>query len=148
MRRVTIFVFCLAVACCAQVPLSVPFDLKIQGKAFSGRVVVQVRQNYRVVATGASAKNAIVFRWQPDDGATYDLEVTAGQHRIVITEVHAYDFHSTWAINLDFPPFGTQCGAEVPEQDRPQVVRVDCIVFDDGRGDPPQRVMMHRRVPR
>jgi hypothetical protein len=28
------------------------------------------------------------------------------------------------------------------------VVRVDCIVFDDGRGDPPQRVMMHRRVPR
>lgn len=148
MTRAALFVVCLGLACYGQVPLSIPFSLKVEGKTFSGRALAQVHKSNRILATGSSANGAIVFKWQPEDGAIYDVEIRAGRHRIVITEVHAYDFRSSWTINLDFPPFRTPCGAEVPEQERRHVVRVDCVVFDDGKGDPPQRVMMHRRVQR
>lgn len=132
----------------AQLPLTVPFRLDVQGKSFQGRVSVRVLLQNRLLAKGSNSKSGILFRWQPEEGTSYDLDVTAGRHRVRITDVHADDFRSTWTISLDFPPFQSPCGMEVPEGDRSRVVRVDCVVFDNQKGDPPQRVMTHMRKPR
>lgn len=132
----------------AQTALTIPFRLDVQGKPFQMRVTVDVLRNNRVVAKGFGNKSTLVFRWQPEEGASYDLDVRAGRHRLHIPDVHAYDFHSTWSISMDFPPFRTPCGMEVPEGDRSRVVRVDCVVFDNQKGDPPQRVITHLRMPR
>jgi len=148
MIRVLILLVCFGLHGGAQTPLTVPFRLDVQGKPFQGRVSVRVLLKNRVVAKGSNSKSALVFKWQPEEGASYDLDLTAGRHRVRITEVHAYDFRSTWAISLAFPPFQSPCGMEVPEGDRSRVVRVDCVVFDDQKGDPPQRVMTHIRTPR
>lgn len=148
MMRALVLLFCIGFCGNAQSPLAVPLHLDVQGKPFQGRISVRVFLKNRVVATGYGKRGTLTFSWQPNEGVTYDLGVTAGRHRVHIAEVHGYDFHSAWAISLDFPPFRTSCGMEVPEVDRPKVVRVDCVVFDDRKGDPPQRVMTHLRTPR
>ncbi len=148
MMRVLVLLFCIGFCGNAQSPLAVPLRFDVQGKPFQGRVLVKVSFRNRVVATGSSNRGTLTFSWRPDDGATYDLDVAAGRHRVHIADVHGYDFFSTWAISLDFPPFRTPCGMEVPEGDRSEVVRVDCVVFDDRKGDPPQRVMTHMRTRR
>ena len=97
---------------------------------------------------GKSSGKHIAFAWAPpDDGGVYDLELVAGPHRVVIKDVRPREFHADWTIELDFPPFQHTCGAEVSAGDRANVVRVDCVTFDDLKGDPPQRVMLHKKLP-
>lgn len=148
MIRALILFFGMCLLGNGQTILSVPFRLEVQGEPFVGRVSVKVRLSNRLVASGSNNGNYVVFEWQPTEGATYDLDIMAGRHRIVVTGVHAYDFQASWTLSFDFPPFQTPCGMEVPEGDRSRVIRVDCVVFDDHKGDPPQRVVTYLRTPR
>lgn len=148
MIRLLILLICIGIRGSAQIALTIPFRIEVQGKPVHARVTVSILRKNQVVAKGFGNKSTLVFRWQPEEGAMYDLDLRAGRHRLYIADVHANDFRSTWSISLDFAPFRTPCGMEVPEGDRSRVVRVDCVVFDNQKGDPPQRVMTHIRTPR
>jgi hypothetical protein len=126
----------------------VAYKLLVKGKPFTRTMTVKVIRSGTEVARGKSSGKHIAFAWAPpDDGGVYDLEFVAGPHRVAIKDVSAREFHADWTIELDFPPFQHTCGAEVPAGDRANVIRVDCVTFDDRKGDPPQRVMLHKKVP-
>jgi hypothetical protein len=145
MIRVLILGIGLKLCACAQSSLNVPFSFDVRGKPFRGVVSVKILVQNQLVAQGSGGNGSIALRWQPIQGVLYDLDLTAGRHRVRIKEVNANNFRSTWAISLDFPPFRSPCGRALPESDRSRVIRIDCVVFDDLKGDPPVRVITHFR---
>jgi hypothetical protein len=105
MIRALILLVCFGLHGSAQTPLTVPFRLDVQGKPFQGRVSVRVLLKNRVVAKGSNSKSVLVFRWQPEEGASYDLDVTAGRHCVRMTSVrpgrsawlfHHFNLHAGW----------------------------------------------------
>ncbi len=143
-----VLVFLMAAAALGGQPiLRVPYKLLVRGKPYTSMVSVKVIRSGIEIARGKSSGKHIVFAWvPPEDDGVYGLELIAGRHRVVIKDVRAPELHADWTIQLDFPPFKSTCGAEVPVGDRANVLRVDCVTFDDRKGDPPQRVMLHKRV--
>jgi hypothetical protein len=146
MRFVAAFLLFAVLALGKASPLSVPYQLLVRGKRYNGSVAVKVVHSSKEVARGKASRGRIEFVWAPTDGEIYDLEIVAGRQRIAINDVKTREFYTDWMIELDFPPFQHTCGAEVPATDRSNVVRVDCVVFDDRKGDPPQRVTFHTRT--
>jgi len=138
--------FFVATIAMGQATLLVPYRLVIRGKPYTGSIIVEVSQSGQVIARGVSIGQNLAFRWNPVNEEALDVDVIAGRQRIAIKGVKPGDFRAVWLLEQDFPPFRNQCGGEVRSAERSSVVRVDCVVFDDRKGDPPQRAMIHKKT--
>ncbi len=145
--RASVLILCTALAATSQSPLFVPYTLVVNGQPYKDAVDVTVTKSNSEVVRGASDGERMKFFWQPTSGQKYKVDIVAGPHRIVLDAVDSREFDSAtvWQIELDYPPFRNSCGRAVRPAEGRKVVRVDCIVFDHGTGDPPQHVIKYMK---